>query len=143
MKHIWTVLCQNSIVDQETQNLSLINVLESIRFVMQADVVTAIPFQGTIVTFWVRNEIDKAERGKVRVNIISPDGKVFKGDGIEIDLTNFVRLRFIYQIRGMHYTENGIYNFVIQSLNEKTEKWKTVTSIPLELIRVLSVEDLG
>lgn len=143
MKHIWSVLCQSSIIDQDSKNLSLLNVLESIRFsyAAQGDMVI-VPLEATVVTYWVRDDLNTAERGKIRVNIVTPDKRTNKGDPIELDLQEFQRIRFIYRIRGMQFTINGIYDFIVQSLNEKTGKWKTITVIPLELIRVNSPEDL-
>ena len=32
MKHIWSILCRNAIVDKDTNNVSLLNVIERIIF---------------------------------------------------------------------------------------------------------------
>ena len=40
MKVIWAVLCENSVIDRDTNNVSLLNVLEQMQLVAEPPVVT-------------------------------------------------------------------------------------------------------
>lgn len=73
MKHIWSILCQTSIRDQDTNRTSIINALDSIGFIVNKEKLEKqknIPTNLEIVSLW------------------SSDKKEIKDFSIRIDLLN-------------------------------------------------------
>ncbi len=134
IKHIWTVLCKKSVIDQETNNLSLYEILEKITVEIKAErsPEIQIPLEFEIISMWTK--ISKRDYvGKFRINMMSPEGKKL-GESIENEISipaNIPRLRTRLKIKGITLIGSGNYYFDIYSIQgEKTEK---VASVPLEV----------
>src|SRR3989338_249472 len=96
IKHAWTVLCQKSIMDQETNNISL-DVLEQLNvkdlsFPEEAKGII-FPIQMEIVSLWYRTQKDQGLKGKSQQRIIAPNGEEVGKTNIEINLLNHQRYR--------------------------------------------------
>ena len=67
LKHIWTVLCRRSVIDQETNNLSIHDVFEQIEVDVkvnpdkQGDVKEFnVPIEYEVINFWMKVNDEKA-----------------------------------------------------------------------------------
>lgn len=134
MRHIWSVLCQQSITDRDTNHISLINVLEGIGIISKGDV-NRVPLRVVMVTFWARSESERGELAKTRIVIVTPENNSIETDVVEIDLREYKRMRFNYALEQIPYTVDGTYEFTAQVFEEKSEQWETVASVPLDIQR--------
>lgn len=146
MEHIWSVLCRLSIVDQQRNNVSLIDVMEQLSFVGEVEEEEhplALPFPIELVTLWSRTDLKTPEVSQARVLILSPKGEFLdpKGAEYDIDLTEYQRFRAMGKFGTLPYVGDGIYRFVVQNFDEKSEQWRDVASIPLEIVKQNSPEE--
>ena len=134
MDHVWTVLCSHTIVDQTTNNISLMGVVESIQAsgAPTGDARAAVPFNGEIVTLWSRSDPHKGERRRYRVKCESPN-EILLDTVADVDLIEHVRRRMRAKIDILPVPEPGPYYFRIYLRTEADDDWDEVAKIPLEV----------
>ena len=135
IKHVWSVLCENRIIDKDTNNISLINIIEQLNFNIPGDQSAENqPFEIhgvlNVVSMWTRTYHDKPSTGKSRIRIKNPDNKYVALEEIPIDLIQFVRLRSLGSLKVI-FQKTGIYSIIVEV--ESKKGWVEVASIPLEV----------
>jgi hypothetical protein len=106
--------------------------MEQINFSAQGDV-QGIPIRLEVVSMWWRSQADQPESASSRIKVLSPKGDILGELENRIDLTNHRRLRLRWQLMGLPFVESGIYRFALEI--ESNGEWKSVTSVPLEIVR--------
>jgi hypothetical protein len=142
VEHIWSVVCRLSIVDQQRNNVSLIEIMERLQFrgeevEIPEDQVAGLPYPVELVTLWSRSELNTPEVSRARVLVVSPEGKSLNEEGQEypVDLTQYQRFRAMGRFDVLPFVGNGLYRFVVQKFDEDNDSWVNVASIPLEIVR--------
>lgn len=135
MKHVWTVLCSRSIRDAESNNVTLVNVLEqiTIKDFLKADGLADINFE--IVTLWSRLDINIPIEGTARIIFMEPSGKTRVMTEYPVNLEKYLRSRNRIVARGLPVCEPGIHYFRIEQKVGENE-WIEQASIPLQVIFV-------
>jgi hypothetical protein len=137
INHIWTVICSKSIIDQESNNISLYNVLEQINITRPAgegeSKTGIIPLSYEVITLWIREKIDQSTRVMARMKLESPSGKVWPANEFEVDLSEHIRMRTILRSDQLLFDEPGIYYFQIE-VQTTSEDWENVAKIPLHIV---------
>jgi hypothetical protein len=132
IEHIWSVLCSRAVIDVETNNVSIQDVIEQIT-VNSAPVADGfLPFPLEIVTLWNRKEITNQIEAIERVQFITPSGKATVISEGKIDLTQAERFRHRVKLPGLPLSESGRYYFKVES-KTGDDSWKEVASIPLSV----------
>lgn len=141
MKVIWAILCQSTVIDRYTNNVSLFNVIEEItipstppqgasgRGGMGAG--AAVVFQ--LVSLWVRSDLAVPERGYGRIRLATPDNQISTGQEFEVDLTQFLRLRQRTHMSTLPIRGEGIYRFMIDGRTD-TQDWAEMFEVPLRVV---------
>ena len=147
MKVTWAILCERVTIDRETNNLSLINVIEEVAVPAQppqdlseAISQSVIPANFELVTLWSRSNPEYPERWIGRVRIVVPDGPESITQEHEIDLTQFLRLRSRLKLPGIPAGGEGLYLFRIEGKPIGGE-WSGMFDLPLRL--VLQAQESG
>ncbi|MEK7212474.1 MAG: hypothetical protein AAB686_02265 [Patescibacteria group bacterium] len=118
VESVWAVICSTSITDQDTNSVSLINVLERIlvnESVFKDKPVT-ISFPVEIVSLWRR--LDDPSSGSIeiaaRYEIIDPKERVINTQNFTLKFeSNKERLRHRLIFGGLKLSEPGLYYFKI------------------------------
>ena len=143
--HIWTVLCRQSIDDKEDGSVSLIGVLEGLRFdpPIPEEAYANHPIQfglggfsaASLISLWKRNDRDTPEEFISRMSIIDPKNKVLRAVEIPTKLIDAKGHRQLYKFYSLEYTGPGVYFFKIQQQVESKGKkrWVTEAMLPLEM----------
>jgi hypothetical protein len=142
IKHIWSVLCSQSVRDADSQNVSLFNVIEQLQVTLMAgapeDVVHRLPIPLELITLWERGEWEVDERapgnvGQATVSVLDPTGKSLAQAQTTADLSANRRCRSKLVFGGMPITISGRY--VVQvSLHEDGEpEPRIVAEVPVEV----------
>jgi len=149
IEHVWTVLCHRSVVDGETNNISLIDVLERIGIslpperattLLQSDASGAqqrlmIPLSFEVVTLWKRVSLQEPAHGKGRLVLIGPDAsELAVAREFEVDLTSHARLRSRARLSGIPLTTAGEYRFRTELLIDGEANWRQVGTTPFEVV---------
>lgn len=137
--HIWTVVCRQSVIDRDSKNLSLFNVLEQITIQGEANTEerTVIPMDLEVVSLWSRSDYNVPAKGVQRLTLLSPDGESLASGEQEIDLSKHRRFRNRARFRGLPMKGDGRYTFRVEQMTEEEAEWQHVTDIPLELVFVV------
>ena len=145
MKVIWAILCQNAIVAQESNNVSLIEVIDELtvpapppRRSQESTEEIGLLFDARLVILWSRDDLGTPESGTSRTRLVDPDGRESLSPEIEIDLTNFLRSRSIGRFGAFPFspTREGEHLFKIEVRTPASE-WVQVAELPL-LIQIQS-----
>jgi hypothetical protein len=132
LEHIWSVLCSRSIIDSDTNNVSIQDIIEQITINAEPAENGFLPFPMELITLWGREEINEATKGTERVTFISPSGKAEVVSEAEIDLTKVERHRQRVRFPGLPISESGRYYFKVE-MNNGNNEWKQVSAIPLQV----------
>jgi len=137
--HVWTVLCSNSVVDQDTKVISLHEVVEQINGFGPApprddDKNILIPFTGEVVSLWVRSSKSGPCKGTGLMKVKSPENKYILFNEFDIDLTRHVRLRSRMKLPGLPYRGPGQYFIETYYKKDGSGEWEKVSSVPLDLV---------
>lgn len=135
--HIWSVLCARSIIDSETNNISLIDVIEQVNLPAPPPPstdggVTFIPISLELVSLWSRENADAPENRRCRVRVNSPGGLpagMPTTVEFQVDLTVHQRSRTRARLPGLPIRETGTCSFVVEM--SRDGEYTQVASIPL------------
>lgn len=157
-KLIWAVLCRRAIIDQQTKQASLIDVIEKITLYREElegqlpdgrtyeEVVAAgivFPMSICLVQFWTRSAPNKPEDFEMRILTLSPSGRELNKNDLEISLAKYRNSRPAIQILNMVYVEDGIYRMVIQKRDAGSRRFMRQAEIPLEIILAEGAAPVG
>lgn len=139
MKHIWTILCQNSSVDSSTNLLSIFNCLEEL--VLKIDKSKSpktdelsIPISMQLVSLWSINDPNKDNILNIGAEMLDPDGKLLNTFTKEFDVRKgFVRFRTIINIQGIKATKAGRYTIRMKQKQGGEKDFKIVEELPLDI----------
>ena len=148
MRHRSAVLCQTTIVDQRSQNISLINVIDQLTVEKgsqkhipneQQSKGVVVPFTADFVIHSERSSTDQSESCKGRILIKGPEQQKIDEINFEVDLSEHSRSRFVVQFSVFPFVGTGIYQLEVEYCDDDTDEWKPVDRVPLE---VLVTEDV-
>ena len=132
-KLVWSVLCAHPIVDQQTNNVSLINVIEQVQVSLSAigPFPVTIPMGWSIVTLWRREDLDHPEQRVGRLRILGPGGGQLGEALFEIDLSEHERARTIATQTHLVLERIGTHRFIIEVQEDDT--WDFRADLPVEV----------
>jgi hypothetical protein len=133
--HVWTVVCSRAVIDETSKNISIQNVIE--RFTVEGDPkpdsFIAIPFD--VITLWARSDFASPARGRGRTVLLSPAGIQLGSHEFDLDMSgNYRRYRARLHFNGLPANQAGRYVFRVDLLKEGENEWRTVATIPVEVI---------
>lgn len=139
LEHIWSVVCSNSSIDQETNNISLYNVLEQVNIAaadlekMASKDKIVLSFMYEIISLWQKTARDQDVNRIGKIECVDPDGNKLDEREFEIAMKKGInRLRTIAKVNGFRFTKPGVYNLNV-SIKQSDDSWAKVASLPLEV----------
>jgi hypothetical protein len=142
-QHVWSVLCQKGILDQFSNQVTLLDVVENLSIETYDDAVRAardgkqvvIPIKIHLVSMWARGDFDVPETFISRHVLVLPDGTEIAPDhGTRaVDLVQYRRIRQFVRIEGFRFIGAGVYRFLIQWRASDANEWATVGNVPFDV----------
>lgn len=137
--HIWSVLCLKSVIDQETNNITLVDCIEQLSIktspAISASSKVGLPINYEIVSLFTRADDNQPCRGEARVTIVDPTGTAIDEPAVfAVDLTGHERMRLRNRIAGLPLRGSGRYKFVCQYRNEGETNWTDAIKLPLQVV---------
>lgn len=137
IRHIWTVICQKSSIDANSNLLNLFEIFEKVDINLNPMVqdgkegqVFAIPFNFEIVSYWRKGS---KSRGEGKIRLISPEGKQLNEFPFEVVIPENLRAyRVIAKVSGLSFTTSGEYK--IEVLQKVGKDFKVVAKVPFDII---------
>lgn len=136
IQHIWSVLCQNCLIDKTTNTISLIEVVEDLGLPgppLPVGEQGLIPIQCSLVSNWERIPSNQPTRGTVKFRTIRPTGECERDQEYSVDLSSTPRSRTIARISGISFREEGRHVFEIHVKEDGATDWTKVASIPFNI----------
>lgn len=132
--HVWSVLCSHAVIDRDTNNVSIHNVLEQLNIAGEPTPDVAIPVVFEIVTLWARTTPATAAQGMARVTMIDPQGNSTTISALKINLSETERTRHRVIGRGLPASQPGRYRFRVDMQLEGEIEWHRVAVVPLTVV---------
>ncbi len=139
MQHIWSILCSRSIIDQETNSISLIDSLEEITVGIRKedkkkDKITVSGLFYNVVSFIVRDKTKSVQKGELSIELINPNKKAGKKYIQKFIMKKGIkRIRLRTAIGGLVLSSEGRYIFKVGLKKDKDKTFKTVSELPLDV----------
>lgn len=139
MKHIWTILCQSSSVDIDTNILSLFNCIEELNLTIDKTQLIdkeklVIPVGFQMVSFWVIKDNSRDNILEIKGEIIDPSGKSLNKFDNKFNIKKgALRFRNRINIQGLPVTKEGRYIIRIMQKMEKNKDFEVVAELPLDI----------
>ena len=131
--HVWTVLCSRAVVDRQTNNVSLQNVVEELTVRGTPKRGTPVSVHVELMTLWSRASPNLPATGEARVTLLSPSQEellTFEGE-IDLSKVERARTRLVYQSLPVH--ESGRYVFCVEAREKDASEWRQVAIVPLKV----------
>ena len=130
IRHVWSVLCQSSSIDNETNHISLFDVLDSLTIYGNPKEEITIPLKVDVVCLWVRADEETPCRGTMRLSYLKPAGKSFDPIEAEINLIDVMFFRNRLHVEMLSLAGPGIYKFCVELKDEVDDSWNKVAELP-------------
>lgn len=155
IEHVWSVLCVRSVIDKDSNLMTLIDVFEELSVEVAEAVqsgpegmrtvppeelpsieLPTIPVTMELVSLWVRRDPNERELGTVRLMLEAPGrGPSPFGKPFDVDLSaESRRLRTRTRISGMPARESGRYTIAVQLQQPGQDSWDEVARVPLDIV---------
>lgn len=131
IEHVWTVVCSKAVIDRETNNVSLQNVLEQLHIKGEPKSEGLVPMPFDVISLWSRSDDNEPYEGPMRMTFVSPSGKKLITTEGRINLLETERSRTVIHSQGIPIEEAGRFRFNIEHRLEGENEWHKVASIPL------------
>jgi len=136
IRHNWTVVCSHSTIDADTNNISLIEVLEQLSIKgppFTDDGEPVIPIEFDVVTLWSRSNLDQLCQGQARLQLLAPSGVSLMEKEYPINLSSHSRMRSRTRFAGFPLKGSGLYQFQVQFREEDEGDWQDAASVLLQI----------
>lgn len=143
MRHVWSILCESSTIDQTSNNLSIHTVLEQAAVEEIPEEGAGAPIRAQLVSLFIRSDLDQPEQGEGRLVFATPGGHQGFGDVFAIELQEYRRYRTRQGITAIQIDEFGLYEFRVQVRSGPDDEWEQVASVPLELTQLDKSQEQG
>ena len=145
MKHVWSILCQQSSIDQETNLISLFNAIEELNInldkanALENNLLISVQLQ--LVSYWVREEALAEETLTVRTELVNPEGKVLNSFDNKLTIkAGVLRFRHRNNIQGL--TISGPGRYYLRLVEIKDGKEILLAELPLDVKVSYKIMDL-
>jgi len=134
IEHVWTVVCSRVVIDRESNNASLQNVVDQINVQgeIAAGTLLAVPFE--IVSLWIRTDPEEAGTGEARVSLIAPSDKQLGSFDYPISLSDHERHRGVLRSQGLIYEGPGRYTYRVELRVDPQGEWRQVAAVPVTVV---------
>ena len=138
IQYVRTILCNKSIIDTESNNISLMELLEEITIQLKEPLPegkpAGFPIQFDVVTFWKKEKEADDAKVMVRLEIIDPKGITLNTHDATFDIPKDKQsMRFIIKMGSLNITTSGIYLFRVSYQEQGEAAYKKVDEIPLSV----------
>lgn len=137
MKNIWSIICEKSSIDAQTNLISLFNCVEEIQLTIDKEKMPksdklVIPFSLQLISFWTIEDSSKDNLAEIKIDLVDPSGKILNEFPVILKAKKGEkRLRSITNMQGIQITEGGRYYYKI--LQKRGAKFEVASETPLEI----------
>lgn len=154
-EHIWSVLCDLSITDRDSNKMSLIGLINDFVLPFSEAQIEAglaqwkeearptIPVFCELVTAWRRSQRETPEVVDLRVVVEGPRGEHVATQAVKVDLSKSWGLRTRIQLQGLPLLGIGSYLLKVCRQSDDPEAIEIVASLPYRIVAMPPPEQQG
>jgi hypothetical protein len=151
IKHIWTVICRESKIDDTTNNISIIDAYENVQFSVDTQdegykkgLPIGVPFNFEIVSLFFRDQKGNTDELDESVLALDPHGKRLGEFESKVQFKKeHDRIRNIMKLDTIVLTTSGTYLFqVFTKRPGEKDKKEQITTIPINITATVNGEEL-
>jgi len=135
--HVWSVLCERSFLNKETNNLSLIEAVEQINValpVAAAEATKEVAVSLELTSLWSRADLAVGAFGHARLVVWTASGARRIGSETLIDLREYRRWRMRSTMTSFPVSGPGLHWMAYELKLSDEETWREVTRLPVEVV---------
>ena len=142
IKHVWSVLCKTSRIDVDSNNISLMDVIETIELSLEGKdfdnkKTNLIPAEYEIVSTFYRDKIGTHEVLEVEVDVVDPRGDKIATFPSKVEFKEeHQRMRTRFKFTTFGLTTSGVY--VYQVHTKRKNRREQVGAVPINVIIVVN-----
>ena len=136
-RHWWSTFSGIATIDQETNNVSVINLIEELRVPPppETDNPLSILMRSVVVSLWGRTAPDTPERSLGRARWMDAVGDELGSFTYEIDLRNHERSRIRVNLNDIPIRAPGTYHWQISGAPiDAPDEWQLVAELPVQVV---------
>jgi|SRR3989344_3562664 len=151
IKHIWSLVCSNSLLDGKTNNLSLFNLVEKLTLTVpktEMDKAKKTGAQGFLFPLGleIMSRFYRQDNGETafdyRLRFVNPEGKTIFNSERKIAVKKHIRnLRVGTNVKAWPISGSGDYTLVVEAKEVSENRYEEIASIPLEVDLVVKKEE--
>lgn len=139
MRHVVSALCTRVLIDQVTQSVSLIDLIDSVAGPIDAHSEGAFPLALDFLTIWMRDDLQRGEASRGRLSLFNATGEAIGTPLVyEVDLTVIQRARNITRFPGLPFRGTGMHRLVVE-VEAQDGVWQVAAEWPF-MISAIAVE---
>ena len=133
IRHIWTVFCEKTAIDQESNAVSLFGVIEELHAELAegTEFPLVAPLPAAVVSFWSREDLAVGTEAKQRLRFLSPEGEELGSFLADIDLESATRSRTVVRFNALRLAGPGWHEWEVSWRVSEEEPWAVVARVPL------------
>lgn len=138
--HAWSILCASSIIDRETQAVSLLNIVEILTITEPAAMLkqaletkAAFQVQMELWSQWFRSDYATPETVTVRCSLVAPGEERLPPQSFLVSLEEAPTAHTRLRISLLPFRGAGVYSWMIEKRVGDADNWEAVARIPMEL----------
>ena len=140
IQHYWTIPCRLSLTDRESNNVTLVEIVEEISLpelpIRPGVAPNMVPAIFDIVSLWSRENPDLPESGFGRVSLVPAEGETIVFHEFEVNLMQAVRARSCGRIVGFPLAPAGVSLLRVERRMSREEPWEQVAALPIRINRL-------
>lgn len=136
-RHWWSTFSSIATIDQETNNVSAIDLIEMLRVPPPPDTdkPLSIVVRSVVVSLWGRTDLDTQERSLGRARWMDAVGDELGSFAYEIDLRNHERSRIRVNLNDIPIRAPGTYHWQISCAPiDAPDEWQLVAELPVQVV---------
>ena len=148
IQHVWSLVCKESKIEVDSNNISVIDIYESLQFGIGVDKETyksdeqlVVPFNFEVVSLFYRDtKVGDYSLG-ITIEVIDPESKKLGEVSTKLEFKDGMnRMRNRVKFNSIAITKSGTYVFKVYSQKERETKKHSVAVIPIDVQVTISNE---
>jgi len=144
IKHIWTVIAESSVVDRQTNNVSIHKIIEQLNVNVSSqdqellnnnpDKALLVNFPFQVISMWQSTNPKKDPKAEASIELFDPIGQSLQSAKFNLVFEkNKPRLRTIISSPNIRVFDSGVYLFKVRIKEEGAKDFLEVAELPLEV----------
>lgn len=131
--HLWSILSRYKIIDKETGNFSLFEVIDHmhVEASKRSSKSAVVPEPFTWLTNLRRKNVLEPATGQLKDLVLSPSGETLYENEYKLDLSRYVAMCYERSFVDFEVTESGDYHFIVKVRPEGNKNWSVICDLPV------------